>query len=437
MKILSTIVGLLSISSAAASGWGRPRKGRSLATLPREITKESSSPVSSSSISNEALLTEQKEELLAPRGGANTKASDDTKVLVRIGDFGNLLVFIATSWLLYETITHISKKEMLAPCGFANNQCQPPLSHPYFDPCYTCDGFCTSSPNKFVFSNSHILSFVADSILTVPLLVMYHTRQSDFKRLKLNDYLLTKTRIIGVFFHGVAHAALGYMSSRPSAEMASKVFFATPTKYASLIGLLASMFMTPGALATIKKFVGLDTSDEATLKKDVAFSKNWVAPALAPIGLAQSMTNSDGPPLTNLLIFGLVNYLFLDSGAPENVHGIITAAVAAFLVWASRDLPQRYENDFGSAFVVVFSAAYMYAAFCQLIFWKPEEKAKRAKGYVVTTYANSLFTAFVGWALALKCTSLLGFGAHSLYDISIAATYFLVFYLTKYWADRV
>lgn len=137
-------------------------------------------------------------------------------------------------------------------------------------------------------------------------------------------------------------------------------------------------------------------------------------------------------------LFTVAAWVFFWAGTPpEDVEWYVPVlaaiAMGVFTPIFLRSDKEPDPNDLGMAFILIFTSAYVFSAFCQLFFWVPKwgPDDKRAKAYAVTAWASDLLTTLVGWALALRCTKVLEWGGHVLYDFSIPVSYFLTYILTK------
>ena len=98
-------------------------------------------------------------------------------------------------------------------------------SSDYFDESWSSNGFCVSNPDS-KWTNSHSLSFYADTFLALCIAYLYHTQPKSAPKLQSE---MLKGAIMGVFGHGLGHLNLGMdargmdLRFRPSEDISSSV----------------------------------------------------------------------------------------------------------------------------------------------------------------------------------------------------------------------
>lgn len=397
-----------SSAAAGAGGFHRP--------VGYTVKKSTTHAISDIPI-KDAITTNAVESTLQSRAGGDDEGPSKASRFVKYGNVGNVLVIGLSVALLYFTLT----------------KANPPLDLEYID-----DGFCISDETSQVL-NSHMLSLYVDLILTVALIAFRKSEDKAFEDLKLNDYFLSTMKIASVAGHGTAHFGLSVM------KFADENVDLSGTWTASIIAgvMFLAALINEGLLGWIKDWFrdtfGIIESSEESTKKQVKFLNEVAAPFLAPIALALGGidTKSDeGAGLVPQLIFGAAAFVFFVAGNPKGVSFLVPIAAAILLtVISSRTLPS---GDVGIGFVLIFTSAYVYSSGTQIFLWDEKgDEEDTALTYAINSWSTGLLTTFVGWALALSCSNLKAFGGHVLYDLSIPVTYFILFYLAKYFHSKL
>jgi len=264
-----------------------------------------------------------------------------------------------------------------------------------------------------------MLSLYADILMTIPLLMLRGNKLDLLKSLKLDDFLLSKLKMASVAGHGIAHLSLSIIGlglSSQSQAMAQKIGNSFIAKAAPALFVIWALNSGVKELAeTYAPLVG-----GVVLGLYEANKKLKVAGSQASI--------------LEFLSFGVSCYIFFSAGIPQtdSRRGIISLVASAIATLLSINVLKVQTP--ANSFVVVFTGAYLVSALYQVIFWDKDEKEERAVPYAVTAWSSNLLTTLVGWALARRCTDLLGLGGHVLYDLSIPVSYFIMFYATKFFS---
>jgi hypothetical protein len=358
------------------------------------------------------------------------KVNRKTKLLIALGDVGNLLTTVLSFWLLMKTPFDIQ------PCGKLGSGCTAVQTNglPYsggLDACYVCDGFCISDASD-KWRNSHMLSLYADVCMFVPLLLLRHVKKGQLQRLGLNDFYLSNLKVNSILGHGVAHFALSLLALNNS----NNALITPKSHILNAIALAGARFWNKNTWNQLKRLNGITRISKETIEKDIerhrrSFWRSAVAPFLAGTLLAQ-LTSSPLQPtqagvLVPYLIFGLTSYVFFEAGIPSSSTAWIFAlGMSVIVTYLSVGNVQNVQQSF----VVVFTSSYLVSAVFQLFVWNKQEKSKDPVPYAVSAWVSNLLTTLVGWLLALRCTRMKELGGHVWYDLSIPISYFLLYFLT-------
>jgi len=343
------------------------------------------------------------------------------KILMKLGDVANILTAFFSTLLLMRTPFDI-KPSTSHPCkpAYTSGGFYPEASvkHP-LDKCYVMDGFCITDPTSY-YENSHMLSFYADILMTIPLLLLRSKNLELLNSLNLNDYLLSKLKMTSVAGHGIAHLSLSILSLglSPSTEA-----FFQKIGNSFLAKAAPSLFVIWALNSNIEKYA----ETVAPIVGGLVLGLNEMNKLLKDVGSQAS--------IVEFLTFGVPCYIFFSAGIPSYDPRRGKIALAATVITTFLSINVLQVKTPANSFVVVFTAAYLVSAIYQVFFWEKTEKEKCAIPYAITAWSSNLLTTLVGWAIARGCTDLLRLGGHVLYDLSIPLSYFIIFYATKFFSS--
>lgn len=445
MKLLTTIVALLSVSSASAAGWGRPQGQQHLSNFQGSTTTKETAR--SKAAVNKALSKKQEGPLVTRGGDKFRDFQNAAKIQLwkRIGDIGNVATIVLSVYLLVESLKFMGNNQLTCTygeLGGGSYPCTPEKEvDSMLDDCYVCDAFCTSRRESPTW-NSHMTSVYVDLLMSVGIYFLRERRTTELKSLGLNDYFLNGQKIAATAGHGAAHWFLSFLMTEEFTGFG-------PAGLSVLLGVILSAFLiSPEIMWKLKTSVGYATEEYSlasvadkqtheTHTKRVNHLGSFLAPFVMSQGMlalaTSKMASEDTSPI-GILVFGAAAAMFFDAGSPTTIPRIYAIGAAILMTIVSvLFVPANGPDDFGPGFILIFTSAYVYSALTQLFLWEEKKKfdLQDATSYAFNSWLTSLLTTCVGWMLALNCTSLIKVGGHMLYDLSIPISYFLLYFVAR------